>query len=366
MSIIFKNAMLADGSTCDIGVREGVIVEVDTEGKGFDRVIHLQDETYVSPGWIDLHTHSFPKHKPYCANPDEIGYLTGVTTLIDAGSSGSDDIDEFYQVSTKSKTRVLSFLNISRIGLKRTDELNDLSLISQSAIVEAVNKYPAFIIGLKARMSASVVKENGIVPLRIARKIATDLQLPIMVHIGSAPPEINDVLEYLEGGDILTHCFNEKSNNHIFHNGSKSMNAVKKALDRNVYFDVGHGTASFSFEIARQAKVSNIPFHTISTDIYEGNKNEGPVFNMATTLTKLYALGHSLEEVIRSVTKTPAQIISRPELGSLDIGTIADLTFFRIEDKPIQLVDSVGTIVNHHCQIKHVAVMIGGDYIEFE
>ena len=33
-----------------------------------------------------------------------------------------------------------------------------------------------------------------------------------MVHIGSAPPELEEVLTRMEKGDVLTHCFNGKPN----------------------------------------------------------------------------------------------------------------------------------------------------------
>ncbi|MGC3596107.1 amidohydrolase/deacetylase family metallohydrolase, partial [Enterococcus faecium] len=72
---------------------------------------------------------------------------------------------------------------------------------------------PEFIVLIKARMSKTFVGENGIKPLELAKKNQTENNdLPLMVHIGSAPPEFEEVLSRMERGDVLTHCVNGKPN----------------------------------------------------------------------------------------------------------------------------------------------------------
>ena len=115
MTQIIKNARQINGETVDIAVKDGIIQEITEKYAGDGVEIKPGEDVYISPGWIDLHTHAFPKYEPYCAEPDEIGFRTGVTTIIDAGSSGADDIDEFYEIAQQAKTRVLSLLNISFI-----------------------------------------------------------------------------------------------------------------------------------------------------------------------------------------------------------------------------------------------------------
>src|SRR5699024_12431101 len=105
-----------------------------------------------------------------------------------SGSCGADDIDSFYTLSQEIPTRLLSFLNISRVGLKIKNELADLSSLSFQAIESSLKKYPDLIVGLKARMSASVVGTNGIEPLNRARQYSDELHVPLLVHIGNAPP----------------------------------------------------------------------------------------------------------------------------------------------------------------------------------
>lgn len=362
MDLKISNATLLNGEKTAIHIEQNTIKNIGNNIDTTGDVIQLPDNVYVSPGWIDLHTHSFPKHEPYCAHPDDIGYKTGVTTVVDAGSSGSDDIDEFFQLTKQCKTRIFSFLNISRIGLKVRDELSDLSYISYDTIEKAIDKHPDFIVGLKARMSASVVGHNNIKPLIIAKRFTKKLHIPLMVHVGNAPPQLEDVIRLLEKGDIITHCFNEKLDNHIFSNNSKNIPALKEAIRNGVYLDIGHGMDSFSFRIAKKAVKEHIPFHSISTDIYEANRVNGPVFNMATTIMKFLTLGYSLTEVIHAVTEYPAKIINKPHLGKLEKGATADLTFFQVENKETVLIDSLGNKITAPTVIKPYAVVIGGEY----
>src|SRR5690625_6668558 len=101
------------------------------------------------------------------------------------------------------------------------------------------------------------------------------------------------------------HCFNEKENKHIFSDRLNINQKLFEAIERGVYLDIGHGTSSFSYHIAKKAKTENISFHSISTDIYEKNQFNGPVYAMATTLSKFIGLAYSLEKVIHSVTTCP-------------------------------------------------------------
>src|SRR5699024_2570188 len=157
------------------------------------------------------------------------------------------------------------------------------------------------IVGLKARISNSVVRESGIEPLRIARNISNEIDLPLMVHIGSAPPNIKEVIPYLEKKDVITHFLNGKENN-IFDTDGKPLQVLKDEIKRGSHLDVSHETTRFSIKVAEMAKQNGNSFNTISTDIYRGNRINGPVYSMANVLSKFLYLGYSLEEVIEAVT----------------------------------------------------------------
>lgn len=362
MKITVKNATLITGEKVNIVIENGYIQEIGKDVIGDGDTIHVEDDTFVSAGWIDLHTHAFPKHEPYCAHPDDIGYKTGVTTVVDAGSSGADDIDEFVEMIRECKTRVLAYLNISEIGLRERNELTNMDHITAAKIAHAFQRHPAFIVGLKARMSGSVVGENGIKPLVLAKDISRELQLPVMVHVGNAPPTLKQVLQLLEKDDVITHCFNGKEDNHIFANDGENIALLLQAIQQGVYLDVGHGMSSFSQKISQEAKEEGIPFHTISTDIYEANRVNGPVYDLATTMMKLLAVGYTLEDVIQAVTRYPAKVLQRDRIGILKVGAYADLTFFKVKDKQKVMYDSYGEEIISSQTIVPQAVMIGGKY----
>ncbi|WP_353625713.1 hypothetical protein [Bacillus sp. JCM 19041] len=109
MRQVIRNAKFVSGQRRDIVVEQGEIVEVSTEYQGEGQTITIPENAYVSAGWIDLHTHAFPKYRPYGAEADEIGWNTGVTTVVDAGTVGANDIGEFHAYAQKRKSRVLSF-----------------------------------------------------------------------------------------------------------------------------------------------------------------------------------------------------------------------------------------------------------------
>jgi dihydroorotase len=361
--LVIKNARFVDESIKDILIEDNRIHAVVEQYQGDGEIIDLEGKSYISSGWIDLHTHAFPKYAPYCSHPDLIGYSTGVTTVVDAGSTGANDIAEFYELSRNCKTRVFAFCNVSKIGLKRIDELADLTNLELEPIRKLYEKHPDFIVGLKARMSASVIGENGITPLKIAKSFTKQLKLPLMVHIGSEPPKIEEILAELESGDILTHCFNGKDNN-IFRDQDFPLSELIRAIERGIILDIGHGTASFSFHIAKKAITAGVLFDTISTDIYMCNKENGPVYDMATTLTKFLALGYRLDKVIHAVTEKPAQILKQPLLGRIRPGNYADLTIFQLQEKPIKLVDSHGVTMEATQRVVPTAVVLGGKHIE--
>jgi len=219
------------------------------------------------------------------------------------------------------------------------------------------------IIGLKARISSSVVKGNGITPLQKAVEIGNDLKLPIMTHIGSAPPKIEDVIPLLRKGDIITHFLNGKENN-LFDNNGNPLNVLKDAISRGVNLDVGHGNASFSFEVAKLAQKHDIHFNTISSDIYKKNRLEGPVFSLSNVLSKFINLGYSLEEVINAVTINPAHIINKSYLSDFSEGQVANLTIFDVMDKKVDLIDSDRKILKGTKLIKERGVLANGAFIK--
>lgn len=362
---MLRNVRSVTGKEMDIVLDHGVIAEITAAGDGRGQRIWDGAGAYVSSGWIDMHVHAFPEFHPYGDEIDTIGVHQGVTTIVDAGSCGSDRIAELKQQSEQARTRVLAFMNISRIGLQRVDELSQPEWIDFERAEEAVRQHGKFIVGLKARISSSVVKEQGIIPLQRARALSAKTGLPLMVHIGSGPPDINEVIPLLERGDIITHYLNGKDNN-LFDPVGQPLQVLRDAIHRGVHLDVGHGTASFSFQVAEAAKRQGIVPGTISTDIYRGNRVNGPVFSLASVLSKFLYLGYPLEEVIAAVTTRAAEWLRRPELGRIQMGEPGNLTVFTVEKQSEVLTDSEGEqrITDTLIQVK--GAVAHGEFIECE
>lgn len=361
-SFVLKNVSLINGKRIDITIKDKRISSITEANQSLEKQMIDCSNMYVSSGWIDLHVHAFKDFDPYGDDIEEIGINSGVTTVCDAGSCGADRIGDLIERGKKSKTELLAFLNVSSIGLKRVDELSDLSWIDEDKIVNAVKKYSNSIVGLKVRMSNSVIGKNGLKPLLIARRIADKTALPLMVHVGSSPPDITEIVSYLKKGDVITHFLNGKANR-LFQTNGKLYPEVSDAIDRGVHLDVGHGTASFSFETGKMAKENNIYFDTISTDIYRGNRENGPVYSMAHTLSKFLYLGYALPEVINGVTINAAKWLNRPKLGRIQVGDKANLTLFSVENKPTNLTDSEGNVHRTKKMITAKGVVINGEVI---
>lgn len=364
--LIIKNAKLIDETLVDVAVRDGKIASLQTSAStatsDAKKTIDLHGKHYISAGWIDSHTHCFAKSPIYFDEPDFIGVKAGVTGVVDAGSVGALDIDLFYQLAKQAKTNVYSFLNISKIGLIRQSELSDMNDIDETLFNDALTKYPDFIIGIKVRMSRSVVGENGITPLLKAKEWQKKSGLPLMVHVGNNPPELDEIADLLTKGDIITHCFNGKPNK-IFDADNNLRDSVKRAIERGVILDIGHGGESFSFAVAERAKCLDIYPNTISSDIYSKNRLQGPVFSLANVMTKFICLGYSKQRIIDSVTKNAADVLHLKNKGELIVGYDADITIFDLKPEQVTLSDAEGE--HRQCDERFVplATIINGEVI---
>lgn len=360
--LIIRRALLPNEQLVDIAIKEGKIAAV---GSIKEKAVHEQDlagNYYVSAGWIDSHVHCYPKSPIYYDEPDKVGVAGGVTTVIDAGSTGANDIDDFYHITREAITQVYALINISRVGIAQQNELADLDNIDENALRRAIARLPEFIIGLKARMSRSVVGANGIVPLQRAKAIQSAVgALPLMVHIGNAPPELDDIADLLTAGDIITHCYNGKPNRILTAQGLLR-ESIKRATQRGVKLDIGHGTESFSFAVARQAIAQGILPDTISSDIYCRNRIHGPVRSLAHIMSKFFSMGMTLSQVIDCVTRRAAHILGLESKGVLQPGYDADLTIFSIKQQPTMFEDAEGGQILAERNFVAHAVLVAGEW----
>ncbi|WP_440896583.1 amidohydrolase/deacetylase family metallohydrolase [Amphibacillus sp. Q70] len=360
--LLIKNGKLISGEIIDVAIKDGKIKKVakkiDSEAV---TLLDLKEEQYISAGWIDDHVHCYEGMDLYYDFPDEVGVKSGVTSVIDAGTTGAENIYDFYRLASNAQTNVYALLNISKWGIVEQDELADLSKVKADLIKKALKDLPEFIVGIKARMSNTVIGDNGIKPLEMAKRIQRDNHnLPLMVHVGSAPPKLDEILSKLTKGDIMTHCFNGKSNGILDQETETIKDFAWDAYKEGIVFDIGHGTASFNFHVAETALNEGMKATSISSDIYYTNRTKGPVYDFATTMEKMRAVGYSWEEIIDKVTSAPANHFHLTNKGYIAEGYDADLTIFNLTSGKKELIDSQGQSREVTEIIKPVQTIIGG------
>ena len=299
----------------------------------------------VAPGMIDLHVHVFWGVSHYGIEPDPHCVAKGVTTAVDAGSAGADTFPGFRKyVIDVSATRLFAQLNISSQGMltREIGELDDLRYASVPKAIAMIERHRDVILGVKVRLTRNsiVSRESGIRPLYLAREAADAVRLPIMVHPQDAwCDSLDDILAVMRGGDILTHCFHGDSHG-ILDGDGKVRRSVREAIERGVIFDVGHGRGSFSWEVAERALEQGIGPTTISSDLHVYNV-AGPVYDLATTVSKFLHLGLSLEGALHKVTATPARVLGMSDqIGTLRVGAWADAVVFDLQQGQFELHDA--------------------------
>ncbi|MPW25578.1 amidohydrolase/deacetylase family metallohydrolase [Alkalibaculum sp. M08DMB] len=364
--IVLKGGMLVDSNTGYRIVKKDIMIQ-DGKITAVEKVINVTDAKVIditgkmiSPGFIDAHTHCYTATS-LGVKPDDLGIQRGVTTIFDAGSSGPENFEDFLNKDIKSSsTKVFALLNIASNGLINTRyELADLTNIKVEEVIKTYEKYTDYIVGIKARASASTVGELGIKPIQIAKEIAEKLDLPLVVHIGNLPPRIEDVLNLMGKNDVITHCFHGKKNGLLDENGLIKKE-TKSAIKRGVRFDVGHGSSSFSFLTARKALEQGFKPDMISTDMYNDNMN-GPVYSLEMTINKMIAIGLDFKDAIKAITQTPAEIFRLDGYGTLAVGSIADLTVYELKEQQKTLVDSDENIVETSKIVKTEFIIKSGE-----
>ena len=331
----------------DLEIEDGKITRL---GPQLDNPNGLKEYAFenalISKGWVDLHVHVYFGATDISIRPEQAGLETGVTTLVDCGSAGEANFVGFSEfIAKQAKERLFAFLNIGSIGLVACNRISELSLGFRSVNVErtlkTIENYPDLIRGIKCRASQVITGDLGAEAVRVARKVARVAGLPLIVHVGEPPPLLEDVLDLLEEGDVVTHAFHGKPGGNLMED-PRSLAAVHEARARGVLLDVGHGAASFSFKVMRFAREQGIETDLISTDLHR-NSIKGPAYDLPTTLSKLLNLGMPLEQVIAAGSTRPSSFLDPTEGEDwLKVGQNADLTVFRVDQANISVEDSLG------------------------
>lgn len=299
---------------------------------------------WISPGWIDLHAHVWHGGTDISVRPEVCGLERGVTTIVDAGSAGEANFHGFREyIIEPSRERIKAFLNLGSIGLvacNRVSELSDIRSIDIDRIIACYEANRDHIVGLKVRASHVITGSWGVTPVKLGKKIAKILKIPMMVHVGEPPALYDEVLEILGPGDIVTHCFNGKTGSSIIED-EDLFALAERCAGEGIRLDIGHGGASFSFRVAEVAIARGLMPFSISTDVHLRSVNQS-VWDLGTTMSKLLSVGMPFEKVVEAVTHAPASVIRLPMDDLLGVGARAEFTIFDLVDSDLKVFDSLG------------------------
>jgi len=375
---IVKGGLLVDpaygvNEEMDVAVQDGRVSAVEAripQGQAI-RVLDASG-MIVTPGLVDIHTHTALDLVRLSVDPEQACLLKGSTTVVDAGSTGELNYKPFKELIMKTcRPRILAFLNIESLGMVEFvdsppsysdqkwsellcafDEVYAPLFINIDNTVKVIQSDRDSIVGIKWA-------HHGLKGLAMAREAADKTGCRLMIEKQHVP----ESLKYVKKGDIVTHTYLPVTNRYGATDFGEICPELFDAVKRGVLLDVGHGKGSFSWKLAELAMKEGLKPYTISTDLWVGNLN-GPVFDMPTTIAKFLHLGMTLEEVVRASTASPALAIGRSgEIGTLKPGACADIAVFKLQDGKFPLDDCYGEGRIATRMLTPTHVVRGGDTI---
>ena len=305
----------------------------------------------VMPGLVDMHAHVLVNGHDMGSDTDHYCRGSGVTTLCDAGSTGSSNFAALRGVLDHHvRTRVRAFVNLSAIGITGTSrggELAHFPYADPEGCARTITENPDLAIGVKLRFGPNLVWEYSAEPVKLARKTA-DMAggVPMMMHITDSPVPLPDLIAHMKPGDIVTHCYHGRNHGIMGQEKQFVLKEVVEAQRAGIIFDCAHGRSHFNFRMIEKALDQGFLPDTISTDLTTTSASRGPVWDLPTTMTKLLHFGMPLEDIVRRATANPAKLMGyEGTVGTLKPGANADVSVFELRDGNHELRDSDGNTV---------------------
>ena len=335
----------------DVVITDGSVTAIGPgAGAGLDGTIRDCAGLVVTPGLVDMHSHVVPGFGDFCVDPDRAGVSCGVTTVVDAGTSGTATLGlVLSRISAPDvATDVLVLVDPCRVYLATKDFLphklhlaDDPKNLDLEAAAAALESDPR-VVGLKAR--ACTIDDPRHSPF-LAGAVSVAGDRPVMVHLGSFPytPSLSteDTLRTLRPGDVVTHAFRGHSG--VVRDDGSVLPIFAERVADGLHLDLGHSGSDFRFSAARQLFDLGYLPTSLGTDINLFNE-AGPVHSLVETMSKVLALGVGLSEVVAMATTGPATVLRRPALGRLTVGGTADVSVLRVEDGSFELSDGFETV----------------------
>ena len=332
----------------------------------------------VAPGLVDIHGHYFHGATPESSTDADSACLPyGVTTSVDAGSSGWIHFDAFREyVLSKQETRLYALINLSALGMfgmegdfgptvgisggpqtfLTTDniglptdhigELQDLRYAQVEKAVQCIKDNANVALGVKVRIDHQITGEENAIPcLERGRQVADLADCFMMVHVARSPVSLAQVFDYLRPGDVVTHCFHYAENN-VLDDRGKVRPEVVDAKAKGIVMDVGAVRYNFGIEVSRAAIEQRLLPDTLSTDRVRAADGVPIPYSVPDLMSLYMGLGMTLDEVVAAVTLNGAKAIGQEgDLGTLTAGAVGDAAVLDLEQGDFAYDDGTGAIV---------------------
>lgn len=379
LDILIKNGLIADAESHDyvnrsIGIVGNRIVDLaNVDATQAETVIDAAG-CIVLPGLIDFHAHVFHGGTAISVNPDVVCLPNGVTSVVDAGSSGWVNYRLFRNSAiAPSMVKIKSYLNVVNVGLSTLGggptgylENTNPANFNVEKIAQTLSENRDNILGLKLRYSQDIAsgKNYSSDPLLATVALARELDTTLCVHVTDSVLAADELISHFRANDVYAHCFHGTGHS-ILNEKGEVFSAIKSAQSRGVIFDCSNGVAHFDFKVASNAMEQGFYPDIISTDLTLRNSlRTDKVYSLLHVMSKYLNMGMSLFDVLRAVTATPARLMGMEgAIGTLAPGAFADISIVKLCKERIVFEDTRGVKMEGDRYLDNCATLCNGQIV---
>ena len=311
--IIIKNGLVFNGENFirkDIYIADGKISKIENKINLKAHVVYNAKGLIVAPGLIDIHTHIYGISDDCFGTPAPSSFFPfGVTTAVDDGS-------------VKGNKFLLENMKLGAYTFPSVQIKNDC--VEFYKIEKLLHTFGDRVVGIKTYIDSSNGDVLSSQPLKKVIAFAGGKGLKVMVHCSNSPIKMEEIIDLLRPGDILTHPYHGGDNNALLNDFS----ALKKAKEKGVIIDTGMaGHIHTNFEIMKKCISAGLYPNTISSDLTNLSVfQRGGNYGLTLCMGVMRAMGMPETEIFKAVTTNAAAAIGKESnLGYIKIGSRADL-----------------------------------------
>lgn len=345
MDFLIQNGTLYDPATGkmrrgDLALKDGLIAAPESD-HDYREIVDASG-CIVTTGLIDYHVHYFNHGSENGVNADASSFCNGITTAVDGGTCGVGSIGLYRRtVMATSDVRILSCLLAASGGQSndRYPENLDVRYMDEEGILREFRQDAGHnLVAIKTRMSYGIVAPRQARPsLAKTVEIAEKAGTRVVVHVTDPIMPLDELASMLRPGDVICHIYQKRGTHgySCLDQGGRVLEGLLRARVRGVLFDASNGRSNYDLEVCRTAVAQGFVPDVISSDINSSSYFLQPLHSLPRILSKYLDMGMTLPQVLDTATRKPAELIGRPELASLEVGTEGDIAIFQLRQKPV-------------------------------